>query len=272
MIKGKRILVTGGAGSIGSEIVRQLSVSNKVFVLDNNETGFFDISQEVYCFGRVGDIRNKETIHDVFSDFKPQIVIHAAAYKHVSPMEYMPQEAVETNIMGTMNVLNEARKWECVDKFVFISTDKAVNPSSVMGATKRVGEIMVKNAGFTSVRFANVLGSRGSVIPIWQKQINRGEPLTITHPDMERYFMTIPDAVSLVIKATEETKGGEIFVLDMGDPIKIIDLAKEIIKKTGRDIKIKDIGIRKGEQLSEILMSEEEKNRATKVKDFWIIT
>ena len=268
-----RILITGVAGSIGSELARQLSKKNKVFGIDINESGFFDIQQETGISGRVGDIRDKEVVHDIFSDFKPEIVYHAGAYKHVPLMEKYPEEAIHTNILGTLNLITEAKKWECVEKFINISTDKAVNSSSIMGATKRMTEIMVKNQGkgFISVRFGNVLGSRGSVIPIWQKQIDNNKPITITHPDMERYMMTIEEAVSLVIKAGNEGEGGEIFILDMGEKIKILDLAKQIISKSRKDIKIDIIGIREGELLTEDIMFEEEKKRAIKSGKFLII-
>ena len=276
MVKNKRILVVGGGGSIGSELVRQLCIKNKIFILDNNETATFDLAEELTIKGywvnyRVGDIRNKGTVADVFSDFKPQMVFHAAAYKHVTPMEVYPEEAVETNIIGTLNVLKESKRWECLEKFVFISTDKAIHSSSVMGATKKVGEIMVKNGGGIVVRFGNVLGSRGSVIPLWQAQIDRGEPLTVTDRNMERYFMTIPEAVELVIEAAEQGKGGEIFIMDMGKPIKIIDLAKRIIKETQHSKGIKMIGIRPGETLTEKLMTSEEEKVAIKKGKFWII-
>jgi FlaA1/EpsC-like NDP-sugar epimerase len=274
MIKGKRVLVTGGAGSIGSELVRQLAKKNKVFILDTNETGTFDLHEELTQDGhwvayRVGDVRNKETVQDVFSDFKPQYVFHAAAYKHVTPMEVYPEEAVSTNILGTLNVLKSARNLECVEKFVYISTDKVIHSNSVMGATKRVGEIMVKNAGFIAVRFGNVLGSRGSVIPLWQNQIDRGKPITVTDKRMKRYFMTIPQACELVIKASEEGKGGQTFILDMGEQVNIYELAKQIIGDKGIPIKI--IGMRPGETLDEELMTREEKERATKRGNFYII-
>jgi len=275
-MKNKRILITGGGGSIGSELVRQLCINNKIFILDNNETATFDLTEELKQKGywvncRVGDIRNKDTVFDVFSDFKPQIVFHVAAYKHVSPMEHYPEEAVETNILGTQNILREAYRWECLEKFVFISTDKAINSNSIMGATKRVGEIMVRNKKGIVVRFGNVLGSRGSVIPIWQKQIEEGNMLTVTHPKMERYMMTIPDAVELVIKATEEGQGGEIFILDMGEPVNILNLATDIIKRTGKDIDIKMIGVRPGEVLTERLMTLEEEKIAVKKDKFFVI-
>lgn len=273
MIKEKRILITGCAGSIGSELCRQLSKDNKIFGIDNNESGFFDIQQETGIFGRVGDIRDDKTCFDIFSDFKPQIVFHAAALKHVPLMEKYPIEAIQTNIIGTWNIIKEAKNWECLEKFVFISTDKAVSSSSIMGGTKRLGEIMVKNQGkgFVVVRFGNVLGSRGSLIPIWEKQINKGEAITITDLKMERYMMTIEDACGLVIGAAEDGKGGEIYILDMGKPIKILELAKELVKNLGRDTPIKEIGIRGGEILEEKLMFDEEKKVAIKKGNYYII-
>lgn len=274
MHKGKRILVAGGAGSIGSELVRQLAPGNKIFVLDANESNTFDLTEELSQDGywvkpRIGDIRNKETVADLFADFKPQLVFQAAAYKHVSPMEMYPEEAISTNIMGTYNLLHEAKRYECLEKFVFISTDKAVQSNSVMGATKRVGEIMVKNQGGVVVRFGNVLGSRGSLLSIWQRQMDRGKPLTVTDAKMERYMMTIQDAVRLVIEASEKGKGGEIFILDMGDPINIKDLALDILKKAGKKQDIKIIGMRPGETLGEKLWLEEEKPK--KIGKFYVI-
>jgi len=273
MIKDKRILITGGAGSIGSELVRQLAKDNKVFVIDINESGFFDIQQETGCFGRVGDVKNEKTCFDIFSDFKPQMVFHAAAYKHVPLMEKYPIEAIQTNVIGTWNVIEEAKKWECLERFVFISTDKAVQSNSIMGGTKRLGEIMTKNQGegFVVVRFGNVLGSRGSVIKIWERQIEKDLPITVTDEKMERYLMTIEEACSLVIGAAEEGEGGEIFVLDMGKPVKILDLAKKIAEQYRKDIPIEMIGIRPGELLSEKLMFDEEEKVAIKQNKYWII-
>lgn len=275
-LENKRILVTGAAGSIGSELVRQLSVSNKVFLLDINETGVFDLINEEkdkgnWVHGRVGDVKNPKTLEDVFSDFKPQVVFHAGAYKHVTPMEWYPREAVETNILGTLNVIEYAKKYE-VGKFIFISTDKAVQSTSIMGATKRVGEIITRNQGkgYIVVRFGNVLGSRGSVIPIWQKQVERGRPLTVTHKEMTRYMMTIEDAVNLVIQASEMGTGGEIFCLDMGEKVNVLELAKKIIK--GTDLGVEVIGLRPGEQLTERLMFEEEERVAKKVGKFYVIS
>lgn len=276
-MKNKRILITGAAGSIGSELVRQLVVNNKVYAIDNNESGLFEVLEENkergWCFGQVGDVRSKETIQSIFSDFKPQIIYHAAALKHVPLMELTPREAVNTNILGTLNLLEEAKKWECTEKFVFISTDKAVQSTSIMGATKRVSEIIVRNQGrgFVVVRFGNVLGSRGSVIPIWQKAINKGESIKVTDEKMTRYMMTISEAVDLVIEASEIGTGGEIIVLDMGKKVNILELAQKIVKESQTDTKIEIIGIRPGEQLSEEIMSEEEKLIATKVGKFFVI-
>lgn len=271
-MKNKRILITGGAGSIGSELARQLCKTNKVYILDINETGVMDLIGELPVNGRVGDIRDAETVRDVFSDIKPQIVFHAAAYKHVTPMELTPSEAVKTNVLGTLNILHYAKVYP-IEKFVFISTDKAVHSTSIMGATKRLGEIMVKNQGkgFVVVRFGNVLGSRGSVIPIWQRQIDQGKAVTVTDPMMERYFMTIEEACELVVRASEIGKGGEIIILDMGRQVKILDIAKSIIANSRKDIRIDIIGARPGEQMEEKLMFEEEKKVAVKIDKFYII-
>ena len=266
-MKNKRILITGIAGSIGSELARQLCRRNKVYGCDINETGIMDLRNEIPIQARVGDIRNRETCRDVFSDFLPQVVFHAAAYKHVSPMEEVPSEAVDTNVVGTMNILAYSGIYP-VEKFVFISTDKAISPNSIMGATKRLGEIMTKNKGkgYVVVRFGNVLGSRGSVIPIWQRQYDQGKPFTVTSAEAKRYFMTIEQAVSLVITAGDEGKGGEIFILDMGEPLNILEMAKSF---GGHGVKI--TGLRPGEVLEEKLMSEEEEKRSEKRDKFWVI-
>lgn len=264
-MKNKRIIITGIAGSIGSELARQLCKNNKVFGIDSNESGFFDIQQETGCFGRVGDIRDEKTVFDIFSDFKPQVVFHAAAYKHVPLMEKYPLEAITTNVNGTWNVIKEAKQWECLEKFVFISTDKVCSSNSIMGATKRLGEIMVKNQGkrFVVTRFANVIGSRGSLYTIWQRQKEQKKPITVTDPRMTRYFMTIKQACELVIRASKENGG--IVILDMGEPKNIMDLAYDF----GGDIDI--IGMREGETLTEELMFEEEKKRAIKKDKYFII-
>ena len=273
-IKNKRILVTGGGGSIGAELVRQLSHHNKIFILDNNETATIDLSEELTSQGhwvkpRIGDVRDRETVRDIFEDFKPEYVFHASAYKHVPPMEIYAKEAIDVNVMGTYNVLHEAHKWECLKKFVFISTDKVISSNSIMGATKRLGEIMVKNKGGIVVRFGNVMNSRGSLMTIWQRQHDRGDPLTITDERMERYMMSIPQAVALVIKATEMGTGGEIFVMDMGKKVNINTLAEQILHITGGKKEI--IGLRPGETLTEEIMFEEEKKRAILKDNFYII-
>lgn len=273
-IKNKRILVTGGAGSIGSEIVRQLAPNNKVFILDQNETGAFDLREELkqkgyWVHSRTGDIRDKEVLSDVFEDFKPQYVFHAGALKHVTPNQEYPEEAIRTNALGTWNVIAEAKRWECLEKFVYISTDKVVNAHSIMGATKLLGERMVRNQGkgFVAVRFGNVMGSRGSVVPIWQKQMDEGKPLTVTDPRMTRYMMTIPEAVNLVIEAAQLGKGGECYILDMGKQINVLEMATQIAGKNG----VKIVGTRPGETLDEKLMTEEEEAVATKQGKFYVI-
>lgn len=278
MIKGKRILITGGAGSIGSELCRQLAVNNKIFILDQNESSTFEIREELKSKGywvhsRTGDIRDINTVKDVFEDFKPQYVFHAGALKHVGLNEEYPLEAIQTNILGTYNLISESKRWECLEKFVFISTDKVVNAHCIMGITKLCAEGLVRRAGdkFVAVRFGNVLGSRGSVIPIWQKQINEGKPLTVTDSNMTRYMMTIPEAVSLVIQAGESGKNGEVWIMDMGEQINILDLAKDILKKAGKPPNIEIIGVREGEMLFERLMTEEEEKRALQVNNFYVI-
>jgi FlaA1/EpsC-like NDP-sugar epimerase len=269
-MKNKRILITGIAGSIGSELARQLCKRNKVYGCDINETGIMDLRNEIPISARVGDIRNPVTVNDIFSDFKPQIVFHAAAYKHVSPMEEIPRESIDANVIGTHNVLHYSGIYP-VKKFIYISSDKAVNATSVMGITKRLGEVMTCNRGkgYVAVRFGNVLGSSGSVIPIWERQLNKGTPLSVTSAEAERYFMTIEDAVELVIKAGNDGKGGEIYILDMGKPVQILELAKRIAKELKGDTEI--TGLRHGEVLTEKLMTEEEEKRARKEGKFWII-
>lgn len=275
-MKNKRILITGGAGSIGSELARQLAPHNKIWILDQNETATFDLRQELaskgyWVFSRTGDVRDINTVRDVFEDFKPQYVFHCAALKHVSPNEEYPLEAIQTNILGTNNVMAEAKRWECLEKFVFISTDKVVNAHCVMGITKLCAESIVRRGGkkFVAVRFGNVMGSRGSLLPIWQKQLDSRQPITVTDERMERYFMTIPEAVSLVIEAGQKGKNGEVWILDMGKRYNILELAKEIVGKTGGDIKI--TGIREGETLDEKLMTLEEEKLAIISDKFFII-
>ncbi len=273
MIKNKRILVTGGAGSIGSELVRQLAPDNKIFILDQNETGVFDLREELrqkghWIHSRTGDIRDKDVLSDVFEDFKPQYIFHAAALKHVTPGEEYPEEYVSTNIIGTQNLIRESKRWECLEKFVFISTDKVVNASCIMGITKLCAEGLVSRAGekFVSVRFGNVLNSRGSVLEIWKRQVTNGEPITITDPNMNRYMMSIPEAVGLVIEASRGSNG-EVYILDMGDPKNIMDLKNELYG----DYPFKIIGIRPGEEMQERLMTTDEEKIVVKQNNFYVI-
>ena len=271
-----RILVTGGAGSIGSELCRQLAPKSKLFILDLDESRGFDLQEELREQGhwvefRVGDVRDIEVVRDVFSDFKPEVVFHAAALKHVSINEKYPKEAIDTNVIGTYNVLTEVGRWECCEKFVFISTDKVINSNSIMGASKKIGEIMTTNKKHISVRFGNVMGSRGSVIPIWQRQIDTGGPVTVTDKRMERYMMTIPQAVGLVIEASKMPQDGRVVILDMGERINVLKLAEGIVERSGRDVEIKEIGMRDGETLTEELMTLEEKEIAKKEGNFFII-
>ncbi len=273
MIIGKRILIAGSAGSIGGELSRQLSQANSVYGLDNNETAQFELYEELKDKGvktRIGDIRDIETLEDIFLDFKPDTVINAAAYKHVVPMELNPIEAVKTNIIGTNNLVRMCKKFS-TPKFIFISTDKVVNGESIMGLTKKIAERIVSNAGYICVRFGNVLNSRGSLIPIWQKQIEKGLPLTVTDKKMERYFMTIPQAVELVIKAIEVGQAGETLCFEMGKKVNIYELAQKVLADAGSEVGIKIIGKSRGETLTEELMNENEKQRATKKGEFYII-
>lgn len=278
MIEGKRILVTGGAGSIGSELVRQLAPKNKIFILDQNETATFDLRTDLKALGhwvhsRTGDIRDPKVVSDIFEDFKPEYVFHAAALKHVTPNEEYPIEAIQTNIIGTYNVMAEAKRWECLEKFVFVSTDKVVNAHCIMGITKLCAEGLIRRAGekFVAVRFGNVMGSRGSVIPIWERQIAEGKKITVTDPRMTRYMMTIPEAVKLVIEAGEQGKNGEVWILNMGDKVNILDLAKQILGKLGKENEMEVIGMRPGETLDEKLMTEEEERRAIRKGNFYVI-
>ena len=275
-VKDKTVLVTGGGGSIGSELCRQL-VSHKpkcLVIFDIYENNAYDIQQELKIkypdanvVTLIGSIRNTSRLESVFEQYKPDIVYHAAAHKHVPLMEVSPNEAIKNNVVGTWNVAKMADKYG-VKKFVMISTDKAVNPTNVMGATKRICEMIIQSfnekskTDFVAVRFGNVLGSNGSVIPLFKRQIEAGGPVTVTHPDIIRYFMTIPEAVALVLQAGAYAKGGEIFILDMGEPVKIDDLAKNLIRLSGYtlgvDMEIKYTGLRPGEKLyEELLMNEE---------------
>ena len=275
-VKDKVIMVTGGGGSIGSELCRQL-VSHKpkqLIIFDIYENNAYDIQQELKInypdanvVTLIGSIRNVSRLESVFAQYKPDIVYHAAAHKHVPLMEVSPDEAVKNNVVGTWNVARMADKYG-VKKFVMISTDKAVNPTNVMGATKRICEMIVQTyneiskTDFVAVRFGNVLGSNGSVIPLFKRQIEAGGPVTVTDPNIIRYFMTIPEAVSLVLQAGAYAKGGEIFILDMGEPVKIDDLAKNLIRLSGYtlgvNMEINYTGLRPGEKLYEELLMKEE--------------
>ncbi len=290
LIKGKRVLITGAGGSIGSELVRQcVKYKPSVLVmLDISELNLFKIEGESTSLDSkilfkpiLADIRDQLSIDQLFEEFKPQIVFHAAAYKHVPLQEFFPREAVKTNIFGTLN-LASASVHNNVEKFVLVSTDKAVKPINVMGATKRIAEIIIqsfnssyKQTAFMSVRFGNVLGSSGSVIPIFKKQIKDGGPVTVTDPEMERYFMSIPEASQLILQAGALGQGSEIFILDMGSPIKIIDLASELIKLSGYepdvDIDIKITGSRPGEKKTEELSNSKEDLDKTKHDKIFVL-
>lgn len=271
-IKDKVVLVTGAGGSIGSELCRQIATfSPKVLImLDIYENTLYEVEQELQpIYGEdiiksvVASIRDKKRMDEVFGKYRPQIVFHAAAHKHVPLMENSATEAIKNNVFGTYNIVECADKYE-VDRFVLISTDKAVNPTSIMGATKRICEMIVQSrntkskTNYVAVRFGNILGSNGSVIPLFKKQIAQGGPVTVTHKEITRYFMLITEAVGLILQAATYAKGGEIFVLDMGKPIKVYNLAKMLIKVSGKNIPIKIIGLRKGEKLYEELLTMEE--------------
>ena len=282
LIKGKTVLITGGGGSIGSELCRQIVKYNpeKLIILDIYENNLYDIEMELksdfpkaHIEAIVGSVRDKARLNEIFEEFKPELVFHAAAHKHVPLMENSPLEAIKNNVFGTYNVVNCADEYG-TEKFVLISTDKAVNPTNIMGASKRVCEMIVQaknqvsKTDYVAVRFGNVLGSNGSVIPLFKKQIEKGGPVTVTHKDITRFFMTIPEAVQLILQAVTYAKGGEIFVLDMGEPVKIYDLAVSLIKLLGYepnvDIPIQITGLRPGEKLYEEILMAEEGLQATK--------
>ena len=293
IIKNKTILVTGGGGSIGSEICRQIATMEpaKVIIFDIYENTAYELYRELLDkYGNdakkrfvveIGSIRDSERLWEVFDAYSPQVIFHAAAHKHVPLMEHNPREAVLNNVFGTLNVAKLAVEWD-VERFVLISTDKAVNPTNVMGATKRMCEMIMQRYAkvsatiFTAVRFGNVLGSHGSVIPLFKAQIAKGGPITVTHKDVTRYFMTIPEASRLVIQAAALAKGGEVFVLDMGEPIRVYDLAEKLIRlsgfEPGRDIEIKITGLRPGEKLYEELLMDDEGVIPTEHKDITIST
>lgn len=283
-VSDKVIMVTGGGGSIGSELCRQIASHHprQLILIDIYENTTYDIQNELKAkfpglnlVVLIASVRNTKRIDLIFKKYRPDIVYHAAAHKHVPLMEDSPNEAVKNNVLGTWKVVQAADKWG-VKRFVLISTDKAVNPTNIMGATKRICEMIVQTydkrskTEFVAVRFGNVLGSNGSVIPLFKKQIEHGGPVTVTHPDIIRYFMTIPEAVSLVLQAGAYARGGEIFVLDMGEPVKILDLAKNLILLSGHkpdeDIKITFTGLRPGEKLYEEMLMKEEGMQDTENK------
>ncbi|MBP5185562.1 MAG: polysaccharide biosynthesis protein [Clostridiales bacterium] len=290
MLKGKTILVTGGGGSIGSELCRQIAAHQpkQLIIFDIYENGAYDIQQELVrkyheklnLVTLIGSVRNTHRIESVMQKYKPNIVFHAAAHKHVPLMEDSPNEAIKNNVMGTYKTAVAAAH-AGVETFVLISTDKAVNPTNLMGASKRICEMVIQmmnrstpDTNFVAVRFGNVLGSNGSVVPLFRKQIEEGGPVTVTHKDIIRYFMTIPEAVSLVLQASQYAKGGEIFVLDMGDPVKIDDMARNLIKLSGLtpdvDIPIVYTGLRPGEKLYEEKLMDEEGMQTTDNKLIFI--
>ena len=289
-IKGKRVLVTGAGGSIGSELVRQcIKFEPSVLVMmDISELNLFEIDREIISDDStilfkpvLSDIRDYSVVDQIFNEFRPQVVFHAAAYKHVPMQEHFPWEAIKTNVYGTSNISDISIKYD-VDKFVLVSTDKAVRPVNVMGATKRLAEIIIQNynninnhTDFMSVRFGNVLGSSGSVIPIFQQQIKKGGPITITDPDMERYFMSITEASQLILQAGSLGRGGEVFILDMGAPIKIIDIANDLIRLSGYepelDISIQFTGTRPGEKKTEELSLPNEELDKTKHDKIFVL-
>ncbi|MEG2924192.1 MAG: nucleoside-diphosphate sugar epimerase/dehydratase [Oscillospiraceae bacterium] len=289
LITGKVVMVTGGGGSIGSELCRQIATCNpkQLIIVDIYENNAYSIQQELLRnYGdklnlevRISSVRDSKKVDALFDRFRPDVVFHAAAHKHVPLMEDSPEEAVKNNVFGTYNVAMAAEKYGA-KRFVLISSDKAVNPTNVMGATKRVCEMIVQclaqksKTSFVAVRFGNVLGSNGSVLPLFKEQIAGGGPLTVTHPDIVRYFMTIPEAVRLVLEAGSMGNGGDIFVLDMGNPVKILELAENLIKLSGfipyRDIEIKFTGLRPGEKLFEELLMDEEGIQQTENKKIYI--
>lgn len=287
-VSDKVVMVTGGGGSIGSELCRQVAAHNpkQLLIVDIYENSAYEIQQELLrkypkldLVVLIASVRNTERINRIFEKYRPNIVYHAAAHKHVPLMETSPCEAIKNNVMGTYKVVQAADAYG-VEKFVMISTDKAVNPTNIMGASKRICEMIIQmmnersETNFVAVRFGNVLGSNGSVIPLFKKQIAEGGPVTVTHPDIIRYFMTIPEAVSLVLQAGVYAKGGEIFVLDMGEPVKIVDLASNLIKlsgyKVGEEIEIRFTGLRPGEKMYEELLMQEEGLKQTENKMIFI--
>lgn len=289
-IKEKVVIVTGGGGSIGSELCRQIAVFNpkKLIILDIYENYAYELENELKRNFKnldleviIASIRDKSRLKKIFDKYKPDLIFHAAAHKHVPLMENNPEEAIKNNVLGTLNVAECADEFN-LEKFVFISTDKAVNPTNIMGATKRIGEMIIQamnevsKTDFVAVRFGNVLGSNGSVIPLFIEQIKNGGPVTLTHKDITRYFMLIPEAAQLVLQAGAYAKGGEIFVLDMGKPVKIYDLTEKLIRLSGfepnKDIQIKIVGLRPGEKLYEELLLSEEELKKTKNEKIFILS
>ena len=286
-VAGQTILVTGGGGSIGSELCRQLATlaPKRIVIMDMYENDAYFLSHDLLVkyddmdvIVEIGNVCDAARVNEIFAKYQPSVVFHAAAHKHVPLMELSPREAIQNNVFGTLNVV-QAADAHGVNRFIFISTDKAVNPTSVMGATKRMGEMVVQyyarasKTVFAAVRFGNVLGSNGSVIPLFKRQIEQGGPVTVTHPEIERYFMTIPEASRLVIQAGGMANGGEIFILDMGEPVKIADLAKNLIRLSGaRGVKIEYTGLRDGEKMFEELLMDEESVLPTSNKSIMIST
>lgn len=293
-LEGKRVMITGAAGSIGSEIMRQVASFNpyKLILVDQAETPLHDVRLELQDYWRnidaetiIADVSCKDRMEDIFKEYRPQYIFHAAAYKHVPMMEDNVSESIRVNVLGTRNVADLAVKYEA-EKFVMISTDKAVNPTNVMGCSKRLAEIYVQSLAkkmekqgnapavkFITTRFGNVLGSNGSVIPRFKEQIERGGPVTVTHPDIIRYFMTIPEACRLVLEAGSMGEGGEIYIFDMGEPVKIVELAKRMIYLSGKgDVKIEFTGLRHGEKLYEELLNNKELTRPTHHEKIMIAT
>jgi FlaA1/EpsC-like NDP-sugar epimerase len=287
-VKGRVVLITGAGGSIGSELSRQIAsyMPDRLILLDNYENNLYEINNELKnkykeldLVAIIANVREKHRMETLFEKYKPEVVFHAAAHKHVPLMEDNPTEAVKNNVFGTLNLVEAAHK-NRVRRFLFISTDKAVNPTNIMGATKRMAEMIIQAFNgkspteYVAVRFGNVLGSNGSVIPLFKKQIEEGGPVTVTHKDVIRYFMTIPEAVALVLQAGGMASGGEVFVLDMGEPVKIFDLAKNLIRLSGfepeEDIEIKVTGLRPGEKLYEELLMDEEGLKTTQNEKIFV--
>lgn len=287
-VKDQKVMVTGGGGSIGSELCRQIADDQpkQLIIIDNYENAAYELQMEL---GRkhpeldvivlIVSVQNRRKIREIFEQYKPDLVFHAAAHKHVPLMEYSPCEAIKNNVFGTMNVASEANR-SGVKRKVLISTDKAVRPTNIMGASKRICEMVIQTYNqrskteYVAVRFGNVLGSNGSVVPLFKQQIREGGPVTVTHPDIIRYFMTIPEAVSLVLQAGAYAQGGEIFILDMGEPVKILDLAENMIRLSGlvpgEDIEIKFTGLRPGEKLYEELLIDDDNKKETANKRIFI--